>query len=166
MNGDINTASNDVIANKFTAISHTVSLTLGVLDCTPKQAERLSLRQGNSHIYPEDFLAQMLNDTLNSSKNMFSQKYAIDISDIRLIPFRCNKGELPTLAQRKRFDGFILTSAISPGIDCFFKFKDKDPRNSTVKDAHAKIYNNDKIQWIKSLRSLLRDMIKKDCLLA
>ena len=98
---------------------------------------------------------------------MFSQKYAIDISDIRLIPFRCNKGELPTLAQRKRFDGFILTSAISPGIDCFFKFKDKDPRNSTIKDAHAKIYNNDKIQWIKSLRSLLRDMIKrKDCLLA
>ena len=67
---------------KFTAISHTVSLTLGVLDCTPKQAERLSLRQGNSHIYPEDFLAQMLNDTLNSAKDMFSQKYAIDISDI------------------------------------------------------------------------------------
>ena len=122
---DINTASNDVIANKFTAISHTVSLTLGVLDCTPKQAERLSLRQGNSHIYPEDFLAQMLNDTLNSAKDMFSQKYAIDISDIRLIPFRCNKGELPTLAQRKRFDGFILTSAISPAIDYFFKFDDK-----------------------------------------
>ena len=56
---------------------------------------------------------------------MFSQKYAIDISDIRLIPFRCNKGELPTLAQRKRFDGFILTSAISPAIDYFL--------NSTTK---------------------------------
>ena len=62
---DINTATNDAIVDNFTAISNTVSLTLGVLDCTPKQAERLSLRQGNSHIYPEDFLAQMLNDTLN-----------------------------------------------------------------------------------------------------
>ena len=143
-----------------------VSLTLGVLDCTGLQAERLSIRQGNSHIFPEDFLAQMLNETLDRSKLDVVGKYKVGIDQIHLIPFRCNKGELPTRAQRKRFDGFILTSAISPTTGYFTPKSPSSKLPNSKKDYNA-LSTNKRIKWIAALRALLRDMIdKKDNLVA
>ena len=137
-----------------------MSLTLGVLDCTELQAERLSVRQGNSHIYPEDFLAQMFNESLNRLKLRSARKYKIGIDKINLIPFRCNKGELPTRAQRKRFDGFVLTSAISPSTN-YFDLPLQTLSSHLQKNHKATLSNNKKVKWIESLRTLIRDMITK-----
>jgi hypothetical protein len=119
------------------------TLTLGVLDCTDLPTERLSSRQGNEHDYPEVALSQMFECALKR-RHLGSPDGEPVQYGVRLIPFRCNQGELPTRPQRTRFDGFILTSSIGPFCGITEQGKQGGPR------------------WQKSLRAFLREIMNEN----
>ena len=120
-------------------------LTLGVLDCTDFASERISPRQGEKHVYPEIMLAKSLDDTLQRMIENAPQADQVGIRRIRLIPFRCNQGEIPTRPQRKRFHGFVLTSALAPSTPYNYSgLNQGNPRPP---------------RWQTALKAFLRDII-------